>query len=312
MIGAGVVGAAVALALARRGVARDGARGRARARPGRERNQLRASSTPGSTPRPASSRPELILRSAELREPVLDALGIPVLRCGRAPTGARRRGAIDHGTAGGRRRAQRRGGGARRRRLAPRAGRVRDRSGALHARACGRRRGPRRRAADRAGRVTALRRVPDGFELEDCRRRSPTRARGRQLRRPARRRGGAHGRRRLVRDLPAQGGVPGVRPARRPCARADPAAGAHAQGRRVCSCFRRSTARWWRDRPPWTSRTRTTGRCAPRRPRRSSRRRCGCTRRSRGPSRSPPMRACGPPAAASTTRSARRRRAPGS
>ena len=82
---------------------------------------------------------------------------------------------------------------------------------------------------------------------------------------PRRRRGRPAGRRRVVLDLPAQGRVPRVRSAARAsrstgsCCRSRPSA------RRACSCSRRSTARSSRDRPRSTWRTRTTGRCGPRR-----------------------------------------------
>src|SRR4051794_22422533 len=90
--GAGVVGSAVALALARRGVAV--ALLEAEAEPG-----LAASGTnsgilhTGFDSPPGELETELILRAAELRDAVLDALGTPVLRCGallRAGPDARR------------------------------------------------------------------------------------------------------------------------------------------------------------------------------------------------------------------------------
>src|SRR4051812_14931319 len=79
--GAGVVGSAVALALARRGVAV--ALLEAEAEPG-----LAASGTnsgilhTGFDSPPGELETELILRSATLRDAVLDTLGVPVLRCG--------------------------------------------------------------------------------------------------------------------------------------------------------------------------------------------------------------------------------------
>jgi glycerol-3-phosphate dehydrogenase len=79
--GAGVVGSAVALALARRGVGV--ALLEAEAEPG-----LRASGTnsgilhTGFDSAPGELETELILRSAAQRDPVLGALGVPVLRCG--------------------------------------------------------------------------------------------------------------------------------------------------------------------------------------------------------------------------------------
>src|SRR2546421_2730790 len=79
--GAGVVGSAVALALARRGLSV--ALLEAEAEPG-----LRASGTnsgilhTGFDSPPGELETELILRAAALRDPVLDALDVPVLRCG--------------------------------------------------------------------------------------------------------------------------------------------------------------------------------------------------------------------------------------
>src|SRR3954465_5947535 len=79
--GAGVVGSAVALALARRGVAV--ALLEAEAEPG-----LAASGTnsgilhTGFDSPPGELETRLILRSAQLRDAVLDALGVPALRCG--------------------------------------------------------------------------------------------------------------------------------------------------------------------------------------------------------------------------------------
>jgi glycerol-3-phosphate dehydrogenase len=81
IVGAGVVGSAVALALARRGVAV--ALLEAEAEPG-----LRASGTnsgilhTGFDSPPGELETALILRSAALRHDVLDALRVPVLRCG--------------------------------------------------------------------------------------------------------------------------------------------------------------------------------------------------------------------------------------
>jgi glycerol-3-phosphate dehydrogenase len=81
VIGAGVVGSATALALARRGVAV--ALLEAEPEPG-----LAASGTnsgilhTGFDSSPGELETELILRAAQLRSPVLDVLGLPVLRCG--------------------------------------------------------------------------------------------------------------------------------------------------------------------------------------------------------------------------------------
>jgi glycerol-3-phosphate dehydrogenase len=81
VIGAGVVGGAAALELARRGV--EVVLLEAEPEPG-----LQASGTnsgilhTGFDSSPGGLETELILRSAALREPVLEALGVPVLRCG--------------------------------------------------------------------------------------------------------------------------------------------------------------------------------------------------------------------------------------
>src|ERR671924_359134 len=81
VVGAGVVGSAAALALARRGASV--ALLEAAPEPG-----LAASGTnsgilhTGFDSAPGELETELILRSSALREPVLHALGVPVLRCG--------------------------------------------------------------------------------------------------------------------------------------------------------------------------------------------------------------------------------------
>jgi glycerol-3-phosphate dehydrogenase len=81
VVGAGVVGCAAALALARRGV--DVALAEAEVEPG-----LAASGTnsgilhTGFDSTPGELETALILRAAELRDPLLEALGVPVLRCG--------------------------------------------------------------------------------------------------------------------------------------------------------------------------------------------------------------------------------------
>src|SRR3954470_12915722 len=81
VVGAGVVGSAIALALARRGASV--VLLEAEPEPG-----LAASGTnsgilhTGFDSPPGELETDLILRSAELRDPVLEALGVPVLRCG--------------------------------------------------------------------------------------------------------------------------------------------------------------------------------------------------------------------------------------
>src|SRR3954453_20850365 len=79
--GAGVVGSAVALALARGGGAvtpLEGESELARGASGTNSGILHT----GFDSVPGELETELILRAAQLRDPVLDALGVPVLRCG--------------------------------------------------------------------------------------------------------------------------------------------------------------------------------------------------------------------------------------
>jgi glycerol-3-phosphate dehydrogenase len=103
VVGAGVVGCAAALALARRGV--EVALLEAEAEPG-----LGASGTnsgilhTGFDSLPGELETELIRRSAELRDPVLAALEVPVLRCGAVMVGRdeTQRGAIATLAAGAR------------------------------------------------------------------------------------------------------------------------------------------------------------------------------------------------------------------
>jgi glycerol-3-phosphate dehydrogenase len=85
VIGAGVVGAAVAYALARRGVAAcllEAEREPGLGASGTNSGILHAAfdSAPGEI------ETEMILRSAAIRDPVLDRLGIPVIRCGAVVT----------------------------------------------------------------------------------------------------------------------------------------------------------------------------------------------------------------------------------
>ena len=153
---------------------------------------------------------------------------------------------------------------AARRRRARGAGRVGHRSGRLHAGAGGGSPTPRRRASHRLSSRGASSEAAANSSFREPGGESVRRPARRQLRRARGRRGGAARRRRLVRGLPAQGRVPGLRPAGRRAARADPAAGARRSAPRACWSSRRSTARWWRARPPSTRRTRTTGRSVPR------------------------------------------------
>jgi len=81
VIGGGVVGCAVALALARRGadtVLLEAEDELARGASGTNSGILHT----GFDSSPGELETRLILRSAELRDPVLDALGVPVIRCG--------------------------------------------------------------------------------------------------------------------------------------------------------------------------------------------------------------------------------------
>ena len=81
VVGAGVVGSAVALALARRGASV--ALLEAEAEPARCASGTNSGILhTGFDSTPGELETELILRAAPLREPVLAALGIPVLRCG--------------------------------------------------------------------------------------------------------------------------------------------------------------------------------------------------------------------------------------
>jgi glycerol-3-phosphate dehydrogenase len=95
VVGAGVVGAATALELARRGAS-------VALLEALDEPALAASGTnsgilhTGFDSVPGELETELILRAAELRDPVLDALAVPVLRCGAVmrPLAAGDRGAI--------------------------------------------------------------------------------------------------------------------------------------------------------------------------------------------------------------------------
>ena len=243
VVGAGVVGAAVALALARRGAAVTLLE--AEPEPG-----LAASGTNSgivhtgfdSTPGELETRADPALRGAARRG----------ARC------ARRAGApLRSAAAAGRRRRARRGRRARRRTPSATASRpswtptaslrvpgesVTDPVVYTLALAAAAELGAELRTGVR---VVALRQCRGGPRGRGLRRRARARARGGQLRGTPRRRGGAAGRRRLLRDLPAQGGVPGLRPTRGAAARADPAAGPDERAPRECSCSPRSTARSW-------------------------------------------------------------------
>src|SRR4051794_39182712 len=81
VVGAGVVGSAVALALARRGVGV--ALLEAEPEPGTKASGTNSGILhTGFDSVPGELETELILRSAALRDPVLEALGVPILRCG--------------------------------------------------------------------------------------------------------------------------------------------------------------------------------------------------------------------------------------
>ena len=158
VVGGGVVGVAAALALARRGasvVLLEAAPGLALQATGTNSGILHT----GFDSKPGELETELILRAAALRDPVLDALGVPVLRCGAVvePRDAAERAVVDD---------LERGARANGVHVVPRArtarcevpGRERDRPGRADARA--RRRGDRRgrrraRRARRSGRCAA-------------------------------------------------------------------------------------------------------------------------------------------------------------
>src|SRR5215211_6295820 len=81
VVGAGVVGAATALELARREAAVVVLE--AAPEPGLEASGTNSGILhTGFDSPPGELETELILRAAELRDPVLEALGVPVLRCG--------------------------------------------------------------------------------------------------------------------------------------------------------------------------------------------------------------------------------------
>ena len=89
VVGGGVVGVACALAFARRGADVE-------LREARDALGLAASGTnsgivhTGFDSRPGELETELILRAAELRPPVLEALGVPFARCGAVLSGGER------------------------------------------------------------------------------------------------------------------------------------------------------------------------------------------------------------------------------
>ena len=194
VVGGGVVGAAVACALARRGVAvvlveaEDGWRWARAAR-------TRASFTPGSTRRPGSSRRDCSCARPSSATRSSSNLGVPVLRCGAVLEAAdRASGATISGacasahvpTASKRRLARGRARGA---------GRVDHRSGRVHpgagraARALG--------AEIRTGfRVAALERGDGAIRLAEPGGELRGRTDRRELRRPSRRRRGTPGGRR--------------------------------------------------------------------------------------------------------------------
>jgi glycerol-3-phosphate dehydrogenase len=87
VVGAGVVGSATALALARRDVSVVVLE--AEAEPGRAASGTNSGILhTGFDSAPGELETELILRSGALRDPVLHALGVPVLRCGAVMRGA--------------------------------------------------------------------------------------------------------------------------------------------------------------------------------------------------------------------------------
>ena len=211
VVGAGVVGCAVALALARRDASVVAPRGRGRARTGRERNELR--------------HPPHRLRLGPRR--ARDRVDPPLGRAARP--GARRarsaRTALRRAPAPARRRAS-----ARRWLRSPR---TRSATGSRPACATTARSRYRARPSPIRSAYTLALAAAASVSAPSCARRSASsRSRRRtdgwrsrtpaasgsavrrgQLRRPARRRGGAARRRRLIRDLSAQGRVPRLRAA---------------------------------------------------------------------------------------------------
>ena len=225
---------------------------------------------------PGELETRLILRSGELRDAVLDELGVPVLRCGAVMAADRR-----HGRRRSRAAAARNGVEAR---VDP-DGRL-EVPGEAVTDPVAYTLGPAPAAAEvrTDARVEAIERRDGLLDLGLADGGRVTCRRGRELRGAARRRGGAPGRRRQLRDLPAQGRVLRVRPA----GRASPSTGSCCRSRpserRECWCSPRSTARSWPARRRTTARTSPTGRCAPRRTRRclSKARRDAARARGRG------------------------------
>ena len=214
VIGAGVVGCASALELARRGASV--VLLEAEPEPG-----LQASGTnsgilhTGFDSVPGELETEMILRAGELRTPVLDALGVPVLRCGAVmrPGNEGERPAI----ASLAENAARNGVEVELARAMDRS-RYRGRRSAIPSPSpCRSRPPPCRHGAElRAGfRVTAIEQARGGFALRSEAGDSVTARGRRQLRRARRRRGRPARGRRLLRRLPAQGRVPGLRSAAR-------------------------------------------------------------------------------------------------
>ncbi len=280
VVGSGVVGSATALELARRGAAV--ALLEAEPEPG-----LAASGTnsgilhTGFDSVPGELETELILRSAALRDPVLEALRVPVLRCGALmrPADGSQRDAVAALAAN----AERNGVevSLARRRRARGAGRVGHRSGRLHAGARAAQPNATVRSFAPASESRGSSESGGEFIVSEPGGESRRRRARRQLRRARGRRGGAARRRRLVRGLPAQGRVPRLRSAGRRSGSSGSCCRCRRSAPRASWSSRRSTARSWRARRPSTRRTRTTGRCAPRPGMRSCRRRAPCTRLSR-------------------------------
>ncbi len=252
---------------------------------------------------PGELETELILRSAELREPVLDALGVPVLRCGAVmrPGGRGRASAV---AAPGRERAPQRRPG----RACARTARSRCPARRSPIRSPSRSPSPpphaRHGAELRTGSsVCGVERdAGRDVTLDERRRRAAALPRrwstapgcgADEVARP--------GRRRLVRRLSAQGRVPRLRAAGgRALDRIllpVPSRG-HQGGARVPDPRRQGRRRADRGRPGGQGRLVGAARGPRRDPAEGGR---DATRRSRAPSRSPPTPGCGRRAAASTT-----------
>ncbi len=296
VIGGGVVGCAVAHALARRGVEAlvlEAESGLALGASGTNSGILHT----GFDSEPGTLETRLILRAAELRERLLDELGVTAVRCGARLSRAHRRASTTPS-----------------RRCSRRAGVngvevARDSEGSLripgesitdpvafvHALAGAALGGGAEVLLN--ARVLALRERGGAIELTLADGGTGARRGGGQLRRPVRRRCRGAGRRAAGPDLPAKGRVPRVPPAR--AAERDHPAGALGarQGRARLPDARRGPRDRRADRARARGQARLDGRARRERADLSSAREAS-TRRSRAPSSSTPTPACDRPGAA--------------